>query len=50
MHVEFNLSHADLQLELAHKMDVVYLFLSDMMSEDSFKYFQEPLLSYGDFE
>jgi hypothetical protein len=49
-HIEFNLTHADLQLELAHRMDTAYLFLADMMLYNSVKYFHEPLLDYGSFE
>jgi hypothetical protein len=48
--VEFNLSHADVQLEVAHKMDCVYLFLTEMMKEETFVLFHEPLLAYDSFE
>lgn len=31
-------------------MDVVYLFLTEMMKEETFKLFHEPLLAYDSFE
>ena len=48
--VSFNLTHADIQADLAWKFDAVYVYLTEMLTNQTFNLMHEQLLDYDSFE